>query len=208
MFDKVLEVAIQHTWNWATVLPIVLPAFTSIVSIGVAWLVLRHSRKAQGNQLYLGFLNEYKSKEMLAAMQGLYRFRDECKKLKIDCLKNEYKIRESRLLKTLESTRPEKVLCVLENSLIHQRRIVSHFYHAIYTAAKRRIISRKRIFNFWPSGGDEGIIAILNEIGVDGGKELDELYRMAKKHERRKKRRKSRLLRRRYWLQKLLRKRT
>jgi len=152
----------------------------AIVGAIIAWLVFKNSKKTRAVQLYLGFVSEYKSKEMLAAIEGLYGFKEEFEKTRKECWKCEYNKKRGCLLDTLKTAQPEMALSILENHLHHQRRLVSNFYHAIYIAAKHRTIPKKVIFAYWSEGALEIIKEVIEPVGQDPDKKLGALCEMEK----------------------------
>lgn len=162
-----------------------IPTIIAASGVLIALLVWRNSKKTLSAQLYLGFVNEYKSKEMLAAIEGLRKFERECTKAG-ECPDATYEKKKCDLLESLETIEDDLYLNAIENSLHHQRRLVACFYHAIYVAAKNRMILKRDLFGFWSSGALEIIPDILQHITDDPDKHLMDLYKMAKKYEKSK----------------------
>jgi len=155
-----------------------LPIIISIISAIIASASLIYTRKTIRDQRYLGLLNEYKSVDMLSAFQGLYAFKEKCEKEGKN-IKDEYESIKVDDDIAIEYIDDEKKLDFIKNTLHCQRRVVSYFYHYMYSLIDLKLVSKKQVFTFWTKCNLKIIPDIIEKIERDTDKHLMELYKKA-----------------------------
>ena len=162
-------------------------AISALISIGALIVAIKskvEASKIAEDQRYLGLLHDYKSADMLAAIERLYAFERECNEI---CKKTKCKTNEERnkiFKEKYEGIKKQELKTIsadkIKKSLHYQRRLVSHFYCHMYNSIYLKLIPEKPIFTFWTTGTLKIIPDILEKIGKDPDKHLTDLYNMAK----------------------------
>ena len=143
---------------------------TSVIAGGaiiISIFAFKWARKATEYQILYNLASEYKSVEMLLAVRTLWEFYREIKqKLELEDtlddklepgdihkiqekLREEYTKRRKCDKKKIDRAMPSERLKITNDSLHHQRRIVSKYYQFIGAVVKLKIIKRKTIRTHW-----------------------------------------------------------
>jgi len=129
---------------------IIIASVAIVISIP-AFLV---SRRSLHHQALLDIHKDYRSPEMLSALDGIWKFYINFRKnhpnLKIDSkdfkegLKAEYKNIRKKQNKSIANRKLN-----VEESLNYKRRLVTHFYIHLASIHKHKILPDKMIFDWW-----------------------------------------------------------
>ena len=152
---------------------------------GAAWSkkTYRFTEKAEKFKVFLGFLNEYRTPDMLAAVRDLHAFKRKCERENTS-LKDEYKTQREKDEKREKSLSPRKQPDFLENSLHTRRRLVSHYYYAVLAALESGLVDEKDVFGYWKEDElKKMLVDIIGTIDVDRDKHLERLPEKAKRFE-------------------------
>lgn len=122
----------------------------SIIAFLVSYYAVTISRRNLYHQALIDIQKDYRSSEMMSALDVIWDFYRECnnKKNDVDYLKEQYETRvneERERIYNPKSKNPMKV----EEGLNYKRRLITHFYIHLASIYKHRILPRKMIFDWW-----------------------------------------------------------
>ena len=131
------------------IIPIVISIFAVIISYIIAYLASKDIR----HQALLNIHKEFRSPEMLSALDGVWEFYYDFKDKHLNLQKNPIKFNES--LKEEYKTRHKKERKQLgldtKNSLNYKRRYITHFYIYLASLHKHEILPEEMMFDWWTS---------------------------------------------------------
>ena len=118
------------------------------IGVIISSLAFRHNRHVLHVQIMDGLMKEYRSPEILSALNHLYRFQKECLRNKIDikiAYDRKYKIDQD----TISEMDPKDSGNFEAASLHNHRRIVSQFYIRMYWLIKHGAVPSHLVFSYW-----------------------------------------------------------
>jgi len=159
----------------------VIPAFlheygvviATILLVCVTYFYYNTNKKTMWHKALLDAKKDYRSPEMMDALQILWWLYKGCDK-NSDVLKDIYKhqaIDEKTRIDDEEDYEKRKKL--IENSLTYKRRLVLTFYFNLYDLYDHEILSKKMIFDYWDKNNLKIIPNILKPIHL-GQAEIDD----------------------------------
>lgn len=154
----------------------------SLAAIGViiSSLALRHNRHVLHVQVMDGLMKDYRSPEMLSALNHLYRFyRDYTRGKDIKTAFDEEYERDQTALSKME---PKKSGDYESSTLNNHRRIVSQFYIRMYWLIVHGAVPAALVFSYWNSSDLDILVPkILEPIKRDPSDKLLELLEISRK---------------------------
>ena len=138
----------------------------AVISLIIAIYAIYHSKQIVKGQNFLTFFEEYRSVNMYDALRGLYDFKRKYKeKTKIQYEKR--KKQDDTNVELMKKTKKPnaEIVDYIKTTLHYQRRIIAHFYIAIETALKERIILKNQTLRYF---NDKEMFKLLQEIEQNG----------------------------------------